>query len=126
MCVCVCVCVCVHSVASVMSDSETLVDCSQLDSSVPGIFQARILECVVMPSSRGSSQSKDQTHVSCVSCIAGRCFTNEPLGKPPLVCLCKSVFYLISRILYNSVLTLSALKSYLNKIKLFLQLLMAY
>ena len=75
-------CVCAHSVASVMFDSETLVDCSQLDSSVPGISQARILECVVMPSTRGSSQSRDQTHVSCISCTADRFFTAEPRGEP--------------------------------------------
>ena len=35
-----------------------------------------------MPSSRGSFQPKDQTAISCVSCIAGRFFTAEPLGKP--------------------------------------------
>ena len=35
-----------------------------------------------MPSSRGSLQPRDQTQVSCVSCIAGRIFTTEPLGKP--------------------------------------------
>ena len=43
-------------------------DCSPPGSSVPGILQARILEWVVIPSSRGSSQPGDQTHVSCVSC----------------------------------------------------------
>ena len=43
-------------------------DCSLPGSSVHGILQARILEWVAMPSSRGSSQSRDQT---CVSCIAG-------------------------------------------------------
>ena len=37
-----------------------------------GILQARILEWVAMPSSRGSSQARDQTQVSC---IAGRFFT---------------------------------------------------
>ena len=37
-----------------------------------GILQARILEWVAMPSSRGSSQPRDQTHVSC---IAGGFFT---------------------------------------------------
>ena len=45
----------------------------------PGIFQARILEWVAVPSSRGSSQPPDQTYVSC---FAGRFFTTEPLGKP--------------------------------------------
>ena len=32
-----------------------------------GFFQARILEWVAMPSSRGSSQPRDQTRVSYVS-----------------------------------------------------------
>ena len=34
-----------------------------------------------MPSSRGSSQPEDQTHVSYGSCITGGFFTTEPLGK---------------------------------------------
>ena len=38
-------------------------------SSLHGIFQARILERVPMPSSRGSSRPRDQTCVSCISCI---------------------------------------------------------
>ena len=46
-------------------------DYSPPDSSVHGILLARILERVAMPSSWGSSQPKDQTHFSCVSCIAG-------------------------------------------------------
>ena len=37
------------------------------------ILQARILEWVAFPFSRGSSQARDQTQVSC---IAGRFFTN--------------------------------------------------
>ena len=36
-------------------------------SSVHGILQAIILEWVVIPFSRGSSQSRDQTQVSCIS-----------------------------------------------------------
>ena len=44
-------------------------DCSPSGSSVHGILQARILEWVTMPSSRGSSQPRDQTQVSH---IAGR------------------------------------------------------
>ena len=43
--------------------------CSPPGSSVHGIFQARILECVALPSSRGYSQPRDQTCVSCISCI---------------------------------------------------------
>ena len=44
-----------------------------------GILQARILEWAAMPSSRGSSQPKDQTQVSC---IAGRFFTDWATTKP--------------------------------------------
>ena len=47
-------------------------DCSLPGSSVRGIFQARILEGVAVSFSRGSSQPRDQTQVSC---IAGRFFT---------------------------------------------------
>ena len=47
-------------------------DCSPPSSSVHGILQARILEWVVIPFSRGSSQPRDRTHVSSIS---GRFFT---------------------------------------------------
>ena len=43
-------------------------DCSWSGSSVFGILQARILEWVAMPSSRGSSWPKDQTCISYISC----------------------------------------------------------
>ena len=59
-------------------------DCSPLGSSVCGILQARKLEWVVISFSRGSSPPRDQTHVSCVSCIAGGFFTTVPPGKPIL------------------------------------------
>ena len=45
------------------------VDCNLPGSSVHGIFQARILEWVAMPSFWGSSQPRDWTYVSYVSCI---------------------------------------------------------
>ena len=48
-------------------------DYSPSGSSVHGILQARILEWVAMPSSRGSSGPRGQTRVSC---IAGRFFTS--------------------------------------------------
>ena len=44
-------------------------DCSPPGSSVHGILQARILEWVVMSSSRGSSRPSDGTHVSYISCF---------------------------------------------------------
>ena len=48
-------------------------DCSLPGSSVLGILQARILEWVAIPFSRGSSQPKNQTWVSY---ITGRFFTD--------------------------------------------------
>ena len=61
--VCVRVCVC-----AVMSDSVIpSIDCSLPGSSVHGMSQARILECVAISTYRGSSWSKDWTRVSCVS-----------------------------------------------------------
>ena len=56
-------------------------DFSLPGSSVHGTLQARILDWVAMPSSRAASQLKDWTHVSCISCIAGKFFTAEPPGE---------------------------------------------
>ena len=47
-------------------------DCIPLGSCVHGILQARTLEWVAVPFSRGSSQPRDQTQVSC---LAGGFFT---------------------------------------------------
>ena len=41
-------------------------DCSPPGSSVHGISQARILECVAISFSRGSSQHRNWTHISCI------------------------------------------------------------
>ena len=60
-------------VAQVCPTLRGPMDCSPAGSSVHGILQARILEWVTMPSSRGSSQPRDQTQVSCIS---GRFFPN--------------------------------------------------
>ena len=57
---------------SVMSNSLHPKDCSLPRSSVHGIPQARKLEWVAVSSSRGSSQLRNRTWVSC---IAGRFFT---------------------------------------------------
>ena len=46
--------------------------CDPMDYTVHGIFQARILEWVAVPFSKGSSQPRDQTQVSH---ITGRLFT---------------------------------------------------
>jgi len=51
----------------------TLCDLMDCTYTVYGIFQARILEWVAFPFSRGSSQPRDRTHVSH---IAGGFFTS--------------------------------------------------
>ena len=65
---------CVPS-CSVVSDSCNPRDYSLPGSSVYGFLQARILKWVAMPSSKGSSQPRDQTHPSYLSLtLAGRFF----------------------------------------------------
>ena len=60
---------------SVSQSCQTLWDpmeCSPPGSSVYGVLQARILEKVAISSSRGSSQPRDWTRISCVSCLGRR------------------------------------------------------
>ena len=66
--VCVCVCVCVLIAQSCLTLCDPM-DCSPQGSSVHGILQARILECVDIPFSRGSSQTRDWTQVSCIPAV---------------------------------------------------------
>ena len=61
------VCVCVSQ--------SHLTLCDPMDYSLPGfsvyaVFQARILEQVTISYSRGSSLPRDQTCISCVSCMS--------------------------------------------------------
>ena len=53
--------------------------CNPMEFAVHGILQARILELVVFPFSRGSSQPRDRTQVSHT---AGDSLPAEPQGKP--------------------------------------------
>ena len=48
--------------------------CDPTDYTVHGILQVRILEWVAFPFSKGSSQTRDRTQISC---IAGGFFTNR-------------------------------------------------
>ena len=56
--------------------------CDLMDGSPPGssvrwILQARILECVALPSSRGASWPRDRTCASYIPSIGGRFFTTS-------------------------------------------------
>ena len=52
--------------------------CDPIDYTAHGILQTRIPECVAFPFSRGSSQPRDRTQVSCT---AGAFFTSWAKGK---------------------------------------------
>ena len=69
LCVCVCVSVKVTQLYLTLCNP---MDCNLASSSVHGILQARILEWVPLPFSRGPSGPGDQTQDSCIS---GRLFT---------------------------------------------------
>ena len=70
-----------YSLSCVWQTVCNLMDSSPAGSSVHGVFQQRILGWVAILSFRGSSQSRYQTHISCLSCIAGGIFTAKLLGK---------------------------------------------
>jgi len=57
----------VNIVMKVKVAQSCLTLCDPMDYSVHGILQARILEWVAFPFSRGSSQPRDRTQVSSVS-----------------------------------------------------------
>ena len=68
--------------ACVLSPFSQVLLCSLPGSSVHGILQARTLQWVAMPCSRGASRPKDSTRFSRDSHIAGGFFITEPPGKP--------------------------------------------
>ena len=65
-------CICAKSLQSCLTLCNPM-DCGPPGSYVPGILQAGLLEWVAMPSSGGSSQPRDQTHIS----DAGRFLTTS-------------------------------------------------
>ena len=67
-----CVCVCVHECRHTQS---CLTLCDPMDCGAPGsfahgIFQARMLEWIVISFSWESFWSRNQTYISCISCIS--------------------------------------------------------
>ena len=80
------------------------VDHSPAGSSVHGILQTKLLEWVAVPSSRESSQPRDWTSVSSISCF-GRQFLyhKHHLGNPFLECQeqLKYSEYLVFHLLFS-------------------------
>ena len=70
--------------SSVVQSCLTLcnpVDCSLPGSSIHGILQGRTLEGAGLPLSRESSQSKDRTCISYISCIVWQFFATSATRK---------------------------------------------
>ena len=76
-------CICAESLSCVRLFATLWTIACQVPLSM-GILQARILEWVTMPSSRGSSQPRDQTHVSCLLHREVSSLSLVPPGKPAL------------------------------------------
>ena len=68
-------------IQSCLTLSEAMTLHSSLGSSVHGILQARILECVAIPFSRGSPWPRDRTQVSHASCIGRQILYTWAIGK---------------------------------------------
>ena len=80
--------VCMYVCAQLLQSCPTLcnpIHCSPPGSSVHGILQTRILEWVAMPSSRGSSQLRDRTHVSYWVCALHPLSCNRWAHVPQLL-----------------------------------------
>ena len=69
-------------------------DCSPEGFCVHGIFQARILEWVVISYSRGSSWPRDWTWVSCISCISRQVLYHCTTWEAPML------FYILKYYLF--------------------------
>ena len=85
-----CVCVELGAHAKSLQSCLTLcnpMDCSPPGSSVHGILQARILEWVAMPSSRGSSWPRDWICISYVLHWQADSLPLIPPGKPNWLCI---------------------------------------
>ena len=77
---------------SVMTSLYNPMVCSPPRSSVHAIFQARILEWVAMPSSKGSTWLRDGTHISCIA-SPKLLYHLIHQGKSVCVCVCVCVYY---------------------------------
>ena len=88
-----------HAVIHGVAKSQTgLSDWTELTDTVHGILQARILEWIALPFSRGSSQPRDWTQVSH---IAGRFFTSWHTREAPSIYnYCKNWLYSLCYTIY--------------------------
>ena len=97
-------------------------DCSRPGSPVHRILQARILEWVAIPFSRGSSRPRDRTQVSC---LAERFFTiwatREALYgvyQKTILCILNIYYFYLSVILQQSWGKMSTINSHPSSLEL--------
>ena len=88
--------ICLLLCAQLLQSCPTL--CNSMDRRLPGysvhgIFPARILEWVAMPSHKGSSWPRDQTHITCVSCI-GRWVLYQVSHQGICICLSAIILFI--------------------------------
>ena len=76
-------CMCAQSLQSCSTLCDPM-ECSPPVSSAHGILQARILEWVTMPSSRGSFWPRDWTCISMCPVLAGGFFTTSATWEAPI------------------------------------------
>ena len=94
-----------------------LMDCSPPDSTVHEILQARILEWIAMPSSRGSFWPRDRTCTSHISCIGKWLLYHQlHLGSPQvfLQTFCFIIFSHFYDVLITQILEFFYLHPYIS------------
>ena len=89
---------CLHSVAQLCLTLCDPIAYRLPGFSVHGIFQAKILEWATTPFSRGSSQSRGWTHVSCISCIGRQILYHCTPGKSIKIVYKPQILISLSRI----------------------------
>ena len=104
--------------AKVAQSCPTL--CDPIDYTVHGILQARILEWVVVPFSRGSSQPGDQTQAPCT---AGGFFTSWATRKALRIYSTNSV---VKKWLFSSAICAASISPSLQSVPLLWSLLFGY
>ena len=82
-------CVCAKSLQLCLTLCDPM-DCSLPGSSVHGIFQASTLEWITISSSRGSSQPRAQTHVSCILFSSVESLNHVQLFETPWTAACQA------------------------------------
>ena len=80
-----------------------------------GFFRQEILEWVAISFSMGSSWPKDWTHISCVSCIAGRFFTHRAIWEVNILTLITLAISLLPFMQCNMIIAVTSCHIYRGK-----------